>query len=215
MGNRGVSNVIAVVLLAGIVVAGGTILVYAGSAALDQRQTDAEIKTAVTAMQTLDKTIEQAASSDQATWTVDFSAPSDDLTVTATSSDPVEAGRVDVKVSGQPQDILAVQSEHVRALPWCCIVVWRRKDGSSDEVCASFDGERGYVATGRFGVRCPDNGRHEHEESDQYQEPVPSIVRRDDDVRASTTLHESRMRPVPDRGPPARTPPRRHPVCRT
>ena len=62
-GTRSQSNVIAVVLLAGIVAMGATAVVLAGSIAVDQSQGESSFSVAEQTMQSLDSEIEQVASS--------------------------------------------------------------------------------------------------------------------------------------------------------
>jgi len=62
---RAQSNVVAVVLLTGMVLTGATVVVYAGTTALDEREQSLSFESAKESMQSFDTTVAQAANGDQ------------------------------------------------------------------------------------------------------------------------------------------------------
>ncbi|WP_436908108.1 DUF7289 family protein [Halosimplex marinum] len=96
---RAQSDVLAVVLLATMVIAGATTVVVAGTAALNQGQGDASSTAAVQSMQSLDTTIEQMARGGSSQAQVEAPDLQGNFQVVSESTgEPARAGRVTVTV---------------------------------------------------------------------------------------------------------------------
>ena len=96
---RAQSDLIAVVLLAGMVIAGATAVVIAGSEALNQGRGDASTTSAVQSMQSLDAKIQQLAQGSSSQDSIGGGANGANFDVVGKSpANPVEAGKVSVTV---------------------------------------------------------------------------------------------------------------------
>jgi len=96
---RAQSNVIAVVLLVALVIAGATVVVVAGTEALDQGQGDAASTAALQSMQSFDAKVDGMAQGSSSQANVEFPDQSEGVQLVSESpANPVEAGKVSITV---------------------------------------------------------------------------------------------------------------------
>lgn len=99
---RAQSNVIAVVLLAGLVIAGATVVVVAGSAAINESSADVTLSTAEEGMLSMDQQLRQLSNEDVSEANIEFAGSAKNLRVATSKS--TEAGVLKITVGATTEE---------------------------------------------------------------------------------------------------------------